>query len=135
MQKIESTLDEKLDKFLSEDSPSARAVNALVDVKSNDKENNFDTNVEVKTDLTSDLVRLHSAGEILGIILELNEEDFVKKNIITLLINKLERKLISKDRKSREEIVAVARQPDQQNFIGEGGARDGVMKRMFTPRK
>ena len=124
-----TSLDDIAETLLKEENPTAEAVNALIKVR--DKERNKPSDVELKTDLSDDEVKIHSVLSVLNTALEGN---FKKTFILGGLIESKERKALSKDRKSRTEIVEVARRPDvntfEQNTRGEG-----FIKKMFTPRK
>lgn len=129
-------LDESVDEILKEENPTAEAVKSLINVK--DREAGKSSEVELKTDLDDDEIKVHTVLSIMSGVLEMTEENFNKKCILSDVIEKKERKALSKDRKSREEIVMVARQPDIRMGgmdMGMEGQNKGFFKRMFTSRK
>lgn len=124
---------EEENQIINEESAQAEAVRNLITVKKDKK--NGKTDVESKTDLTDDDVRIHSVLHTLNDTLDmaLPSSD---KCILGRLIDRKEIKLWSKDRKSREEIVAISRQPDMNQIdMIEGQQKRGLLKRLFTPRK
>ena len=130
----DNSIDDRIDSFMQEETPSSIAVKSLIRVEKRQK-GDTDTDIELKTDLTDDLVRLHSLAQIMSNVLSTDEKTFADNNIIGELVNKLERKLVSKNRMSRTEIVNVARQPDM-NMTSDGmQMRDSFMKRLVTPRR
>ena len=130
----DNSIDDRIDSFMQEETPSSIAVKSLIRVEKRQK-GDTDTDIELKTDLTDDLVRLHSIAQIMSNVLSTDEKTFADNNIIGELVNKLERKLVSKNRMSRTEIVNVARQPDM-NMTSDGmQMRDSFMKRLVTPRR
>lgn len=127
------TLDENIDKILKEESATSKAVDSLITVK--DRETGKASEVELKTDLTDDEIKLHTVLAITSDVLEMDEKTFTTKCILADVIEKKERKALSKNRKSREEIVMVARQPDIQ--MGDMGMphKDNFVKRFFSSRR
>lgn len=131
--KLEKSIDENINEILKEDNPTAEAVNALIKVK--DREAGKDSEVELKTDLTEDEIKIHTVLGVLSNLMEMQPEDFTKKCILSKVIEKKERKSLSKDRKSRLEIVEVARQPDMKmGMMGDVG-NESFIKRFFTSKK
>lgn len=126
-------IEDQVEQVLKESSPKADAVKALIDVKK--RVVGEDSDVEVKTDLTRDDVSVHSLLDTMSNILEMTPQQFNSKCILAELVHKKERKLISKDRMSRREIVDVARNPDQQILAGTQGQDQSFLKRFFTSRK
>ena len=86
----------------------------------------------MKTDLDDNAVVIHTAVDMMNRILDMSKKDFTENIITQDLVQIKERKLLSKGRKSRREIVEVARNPDQNVF--EGDQSQSFVKRMFTPR-
>ena len=126
------SLDESVEKLLKEENPQAEAVKHLVSVKERET-GQLSTDVELKTDLTEQQIKDHSIMAILNNAIEMSSKEFKETCILGNLINAIERKSISKDRKSRAEIVAVARNPDTN--IHEGNMKQSFMKRLFSPNK
>lgn len=126
-------LDENIEEILKEENPTAKAVTSLIEVRP--KKKGEDSEIELKTDLTSDEVKLHTIIDILNEVLEMDEKDFSKKCILSSLINKKERKSLSKNRLSRSEIVAVAKQPEFPNDFGGEVKKQGIIRRFFTSKK
>jgi len=105
------------------------AVNHLVQVQPTQKED-FGTEVELKTDLTEEEVIIHTICDEVGKIFSGDgTEDFSKVNILQRCVERKERKLLSKGRQSRSEVVAVARAREDSNTTNEG-----FFKKLFTPR-
>lgn len=132
---IRKTIDDDVnDVILNDQTPAGEAVKHLIDVKPR-VSGMSDTDIELKTDLDSDEIRLHTVADVLSTILESKPDVFNSKCIISDLVNKKERKSLSKNRLSRQEIVAVARQPDM--FMGnpEQQQSQGFIKRLFMPRR
>lgn len=126
------TLDDFTDQILKEENPTAEAVKSLINVE--DREKGKASSVELKTDLTPDEIKIHTVLDTLSNALEMNPIDFNKNCILSSVIERKERKSLSKNRMSRTEIVQVARQPDM-NFTNETQEKAGFIKRMFMPRK
>lgn len=125
-------LDDTVDQVISDESASAEAIRSLIKVEKTQKGD--DTEIELKTELSDDEVKIHSIIDIFGRVLESNEKTFGSKSIFPMIVEKLERKALSKRRKSREEIVAVARQPDMnQNEFNVGN--ESAFKRFFMGRR
>lgn len=101
-------IDDDIDKMISEETPQSKSTNALIDVTTR-KKGEF-SNIELKTDLTESDVCLHTRAEMLQRFLETKD---MKTPMLSLLVEIKERKLLSKDRKSRLEIVEIGKQPDQ----------------------
>lgn len=125
------SLDEIADDIMTEQNPQADAVNALI--KSEPRVSGEPSDIELKTDLINlDQVNLHTALDVLGNILEMAPKDFNASVILSSIIHRRERKLLSLQRRSRTEIVNVAKNPDlpQENM-----PQEGFLKRFFTSRK
>jgi hypothetical protein len=125
-------LDDVAEEIINDESASAEAIRSLIKVTA--KESGKDSEVELKTDLSSNEVKIHSIIDILGKIIESSSKEFSTKSIFPLVVEKIERKLLSKERKSRTEIVTVARQPDmnQNEFNVQG---EGAIKRFMLGRR
>ena len=126
-------IDEKIDQMFREDNPTGEAVKSLITV--NDRVKGKGSEVELKTDLTDDEVKLHTVLESLGLIIELGEENFSKQCFLLNLVEKKERKALSKNRMSRSEIVQVARHPDQMMMPGMEQQNPGMVKRFFMRKR
>ena len=127
-----NSIDDDVDRLFQDDNPTAEAVRSLINVTSRKKGENSE--VELKTDLNLDEIKLHTVLETLGLVLEDDHINFNSKCILLNLIEKKERKSISKDRQSRSEIVAIARQPDQILMPGQE-QNPGMLKKFFTSKK
>lgn len=122
------TIDEETEKLIKEENATSEAVRSLINVK--DREKGKSSDVELKTDLTDDEVKIHTVLQALSNTLEMSQLEFSEKCVLSAVIESKERKLLSKDRKSRMEIVNVARQPDM-NFPMEH-QQGGFLKRFFS---
>ena len=120
-------LDEEVENIFKEENPTATAVNSLVKIEN-------DRDVELKTDLSGDEIKIHSVLAVVNDVLEMNEKRFTDKCVLGGLILSKERKSLSKERKSREEIVAVAKQPDM-NISQSGMENANIMRKMFMPKQ
>ena len=115
-------LEENIEEIIKEETPQSVAVNSLIKVK--DREiGKLGSDVELKTDLTEEGTCVHTQADMLTQVLEIKPNNFKKIPVFSILTQLKERKLLSLDRKSRSEIVAVARQPDinQQVSSIDGG--------------
>ena len=127
-------IDESIEGIIREETAQSKAVSTLIDVKK-DKHGELGSDIELKTDLTADQINIHTAGDMLGLFLEMTEKKFSESaNIMRQLIKLKERKSLSKDRKSRGEIVDIARNPDM-NMMGMdgGGGGGGMVRRFLSP--
>lgn len=106
---VDNTLDFSGD--IEEKSPQSVAVESLISVSPQTK-GEMGTDVEIKTDLDENSIKMHTVVEIIGNIMNMSTQELNTKNIILELVQKLERKALSKDRKSRTEIVEIARIPN-----------------------
>jgi hypothetical protein len=110
------------------------AVEHLVTVKpreKNPREDHVGTEIELKTDLSNEMVMVHTAGDFIGMLSMIKDkDDFRDMNVLQILIERKERKLLSLDRKSRLEVVDVAR--PQTN--GNDQQAQSFIRRMFSPR-
>ena len=123
-------IDEKIENLVREDNPQAEAVKSLINVQERIKGKRT-TDVEIKTDLSEDQIRIHSVLQALSHIIEMDAEEFNETCVLGNVIELIERKSISKNRLGRGEVVNVARNPDTN--IGESDMRQSVLKRFFTP--
>lgn len=125
------TLEEQITDLVDKN-PQADAVNSLIKVGKREK-GEQDTDIELKTDLSDNDVKIHTVVDLMSSFLEMNSTQFSEKSVIANLVNKKERKLLSKDRKSREEIVMIAKNPD----VNIDGAErpEGFVKRLLTSRR
>lgn len=128
------TLDDSVqDEFLKPDNPTGEAIKSLLNVKGR-KKGEVDTEVETKTDLDLDDVKIHTNVDLLSSFLEFTPEDFASHNVLSQLVTKKERKLISKDRLSRREIVEVARAPEMMPMGGDS-QNNSWFNRWFKSRR
>lgn len=119
------TIDDTVDEILSQKSPQSVAVQSLISIDKN-VPGELTSDVETKTDLTADEIKLHTVVETVSSLLMSTPEQFKKRNIFGDLITKKERKSLSKDRLSRREIVEIARWPDMGLFGGYPGMGGGM---------
>lgn len=124
-------LDDVADEIIREENPTAEAVKSLINVKN--RTPGKASEIELKTDLSPDEIKIHSVLAVLNDSLEMSAKDFATKCILGELIERKERKSLSKNRLSRSEIVNVARQPDQNQF-DVSAPNENFIKRFFTPR-
>lgn len=122
-------IDEKLDDIIRDETAQTKAVSSLIEVKNRVK-GELGSDVELKTDLTDQQTAIHTQAGMLSFILQ--KAGLTKLDIISNLVELKERKLLSLKRKSREEIVNVARTPDMQQFVGDA---QSFGKRFITPRR
>jgi hypothetical protein len=127
------TIDETTDDILRDESAQSEAIKSLITIKPHLKGESSE--VELKTDLSGDEVKAHTIISIVSQFLEKSDFQFKDHCILNDLVNKKERKAWSKDRKSREEIVAVSRQPEFSGDMGQDVRKEGFIRRLFTPRK
>ena len=62
------SIDDDVDRLFQDDNPTAEAVRSLINVTSRKKGENSE--VELKTDLNLDEIKLHTVLETLGLVLE-----------------------------------------------------------------
>ena len=126
-------IEDEVEGILKDESAQAKAVSSLIDVK--DRVNNkIGSDIELKTDLdTEKEVCNHTVVDLINVALSLDDNDANSHLISEDLVTIKERKLLSKGRKSRMEIVEISRQPDM-NMMGDN-QNQGFMKRLFTSRK
>jgi hypothetical protein len=108
------------------------AVEHLVSVKKPEsRKEDFGTEIELKTELSEMDVFVHTVCDEVNRWLSLSkEDDMANINVLGTIVERKERKLLSKGRKSRSEIVEVAR-PQQQ---GDNAQTQNFIRRLFTPR-
>lgn len=128
---IDDTIDDSVEKFLKQENPQAEAVRHLVKVEKR-KEGEQGTDVELKTDLTEQQILDHAKVAFMGNVINMPSEKFAKADLMGDFLDIIERKSISKDRKSRAEIVAVARNPDTN--ITEGNMKSSWLGKFFSPK-
>lgn len=135
----EKTLDKTIEKAISEDREEVineatakdKAVESLINVAPKMKGKNSE--VELKTDLTEADVCLHTQAAMLGKMIDLIDKPLEKaEELITDVIETKERKLLSKDRRSRLEIVEIAKSPE--TFMAAGEENRGFLSRFFKPK-
>lgn len=122
-------LDDDIEGIVKEDTPMGKAVESLITVKP--RETAGPSDVELKTELSEADVCNHTRAAIIGRALEL--KSLIGPNIIAEIIEVKERKLISKDRGSRKEIVEIARNPD--NVIATEQQKGGFINKLFRPQR
>jgi len=125
------SIDDDVDEIIKDDNPTAQAVESLIKVR--DQKKGQQSEIELKTDLDDSDVCVHTSVDMLQAVLEMEGDDMATKSILGILVNKKERKLLSKDRKSRLEIVEVARHPDMN--VSQDQAKQGFVQRFFSRRK
>ncbi len=121
--------DESLDELIKEDSAQSQAVRSLISVK--DRKAGQGSEIELKTELTKQEAALHTSAQIMGDLLR--DKKLTDLDILGKIVTLKERKNLSLDRKSRKEIVEVARTPDMPLVSGMENA--GMVKRFFTSRR
>lgn len=124
-------IEDEIDQIIKDETPTGQAVESLIKVKKREK--GQDSEIELKTDLDESDVCVHTSIDMLNNFLEMGHKDFSKVSVIGELVNKKERKLLSKNRRSRLEIVEVARHPDL-NMVQEQ-VKDSFVKRLFQRKK
>ncbi len=126
------SLDEEVTKAWGDETPVHKAVTSLIEVKPS-KKDELGSDIELKTDLNSDgICSDHAKANYFDHILNMTPEEFNERSIINPFVELKERKLVSLKRKSREEVVTVARSPDMN--IQEGKEHRGLFKRWFSPQ-
>lgn len=124
------TLDDDVEHIFREENPQAEAVKSLLNVKSRQK--GQDSEIELKTDLDKNALCIHTAADLLAQVLDMDAKTFNSRCILGDLVNIKERKLLSKDRKSRQEIVEISK---QQSFEEEQAKRsERFVKKLFMPQ-
>lgn len=132
---VDDVTNDALDGMYEEKTATAQAVESLINVSP--KLRGKDSDVELKTDLSLDQVKIHSTLDVLGKAIEMTPKEFKATCILPMVIEKLERKSLSKNRLSRQEIVNVARQPDMSMGMDmqEQNVKKGFIKGLFRPRQ
>lgn len=107
------------------------AVEHLVSVRQRKSQlEEFGTEIELKTDLKDIDVFVHTVCDEVNRWLSMeNEDDMAKINVLATIVERKERKLLSLGRKSRAEVVDVARPREQNN-----DSNASWVKKLFTPR-
>lgn len=128
-----SDLTSIVEGIVAEKSPISRSVEILSMVKpSGAKRQGSD--IELKTDFGSrEQAIAHAVVDEIGRWLLTKPVNFNKLPITLKLTEVLERKFLSIERKSRGEIVTIAKSPET-NVI-EGEKPSGFLKRMVTPHR
>jgi hypothetical protein len=127
----ESNIDETIDKLIREENAQAQAVKTLITAKPRE-DGVLGTDVETKTDLKEQQTCWHTQGGLINSALEMSPEQFGEKCILGDLIDLKERKLLSLERKSRLEIVEIAKNPE---VTSDERKQENLFKKFFTPRK
>lgn len=126
------TLDENVENMFKEETPQSEAVKSLIRIKDKEK-GKLGSDVELKTDFKNEkIVCIHTGVDILAHILSMNPHNFKSTQILEQLTTLKERKLLSLERKSRKEIVEVARTPEMSM---EKEITGGFVKNLFRSRK
>lgn len=128
---MKDSIDDDIEKLLKEETAQSQAVKSLIEVREK-KKGEVGSEIELKTDLDKNQVCIHTAVDMITNIIDMDEKEFTDKCIIGNLINLKERKLLSKDRKSRTEIVEVAKTPDMM-FNQE--PQQGFVRNLFRSRR
>lgn len=124
--------EKSIDEIVKDETAQSKAVSSLIDVKPK-KEGELGSDIELKTDLTENETKFHTVIDLMSFILSMKSTDFTSKQILDKITILKERKLLSKDRKSRQEIVEVARAPDMTVMGADTGT--GAVRRFFTSHK
>jgi hypothetical protein len=107
-------------------------VKHLVTVRNREKED-FGSEVELKTDLDSEDVFIHTVCDFANWIFTMDDAN--KKlediNILGRIVEQKERKRLSLDRKSRSEVVMIAKRPEDSAPI----ENKSFWRKMFTPQQ
>lgn len=124
-------LERLADELSRDEAPTARAIKSLIEVKK--PLAGEDSEIELKTDISDDEQKIHAILSILSQAIT-KPDMMAGECILSPVINKLQRLALSKSRKSREEIVAVARQPDM-NMLGLPPPEQGMVRSFFSSRR
>jgi hypothetical protein len=127
------SLDEKTEQLLNDEDATATAVKSLINV--DDRAKGKPSKIELKTDLTENEVKIHSVLAVLNDVIDNGETKFKESCILGTLIERKERKALSKNRLSRGEIVAVAKQPDINGDMGNQMVKENMAKRLFMSQR
>ena len=127
------TLDEKTEQLLNDEDATATAVKSLINVEDNVK--GKPSSVELKTDLTENEVKIHAVLAVLNDVIDNGEVSFKKTCVLGGLIERKERKALSKNRLSRGEIVAVAKRPDINGDMGQQIVKENMAKKLFVSQR
>lgn len=128
-------LEDEIETQLKDDSAQSRAVDALLNVKERNVKA-IGSDIELKTDLEADEHKTHTVAQIISNVIEMTDKEFNSRCVLGDIIEKKERKSLSKERRSRTETVEVARPVHMSGmYPGEGGQgmgrRRGIIARMF----
>jgi hypothetical protein len=121
------TLEDTIKGAMQEKNAGVIAVETLTSVKDKGIKD-FGSDVEIKTELNQNECLAHALVDEISLWLNMNSNDFMNTDVLSSLIQRKERKLLSKDRKSRGEVVEVARAR-----MTEENEQKTFMKRMFSP--
>ncbi len=121
-------IEDDIENIIKDDNAASLAVKSLIEVDDR-QSGKLGSDIELKTDLDFKQVCIHTAAGMLNNILEMDKDKFNSECILGNLVEMKERKLLSKDRESRLEIVNVAKQPET---IMQDGSTNFV-KKMFMP--
>ena len=119
--------------LLNEENAGAEAIRSLLTV--DQPIGSEPSDIELKTDLSEDEHKILSV--LLPVDSILTDKNALKtKSFIGMITNRHQRLALSKDRKSRSEIVAVARQPDFGGGFGAGEVKkQGMFSKLFSSKK
>ena len=127
-----TTLDDEIREISNEDTATAEAVKSLINVAPGPKGR---AEIELKSDMTEDEVKVHSILAIINTAIQATPGEFGRDCILGALIEKKERKSLSKNRLSRSEIVAVAKHPDMPSDFEYEARKQGFLRRLFTRKE
>jgi len=126
-------LDEVADKILKDDSAQKKAVEALIELKPLQDKNHTET--EIKTDFENEnTVIAHTVADTINQFI-FDSKNFGKLSVLGRIVDKKERKLLSLKRRSRTEIVEVAKNPDMSINDMQSVRGEGAVRKFFAPRR
>lgn len=124
-----ATIEDVIKESLKNKTASLLAVETLVNVRTKAKDSeDFGSDVELKTDLSEREVIVHSLLDEISRILNMTPAEFKQDIVVPKMVERKERKLLSKNRKSREEVVRVAKPEDTEQ------QQRGFLSRLFSPK-
>jgi hypothetical protein len=130
--KQDKTLDTRVDEEVKEETAQSKIVSSLIDVRER-QDGKIGSDIELKTDLSEDEIKLHTVINMMGHILE-TAKIFGSDNILHNLIELKERKSLSKERLSRKEAVEIARTPEMPILSGFN-TQENFTKRWFSSKR
>jgi hypothetical protein len=130
-QRSGTALEDRILQSIQPKDAGVMAVEMLTIIKTGGQGESGFTDVEVKTELSEDEILAHTKLTEIGRLLNMTEKDFENADIISMVVERKERKSISKSREGRKEIVQVAR-PNEDGMLGRKDR--GFIQRLFTPR-